>query len=72
MRPEDLRPENLLEAIGINFKGLDDDERAMQKLLLEEYKKKGKFLVDEIRRWRELNPKATLGEAIRALFEEEK
>jgi hypothetical protein len=67
-----MRPENLLEAIGIDFRGLNDEERAMQGLLVEEYKKKGRNLIREIKEWREKNPQATLGEAIRALFEQEK
>lgn len=41
----------------------------MQALLAEEYKKQGKIYIDEVKKWREKNPQATLGEAIRALFE---
>lgn len=51
--------------------GLSEDERAMQRLLVEEYRKQGKVYLDEIRAWREKNPKATMNEAIRALFDKE-
>lgn len=63
-----MRPENFLGAIGIDFRGLDDEERAMKGLLVEQYAKEGRNLVGEIKEWREKNPTATLGEAVRALF----
>ena len=62
------RSENFLEDIGIDYKGLSEEERAMKKLLLEEYKKKGKGLLIEVRKLRDENPIVTLGEAIRALY----
>lgn len=68
--PKNIRPDNLLEAIGIDFKGLSEDERAMQKLLVEEYKKQKKSLMDEVKKWREIHPEATLSDSIRALYEE--
>ena len=68
--PKYTRPENLLESLGINFKGLSEDERAMQKLLIEEYKKHQKSLLNEVKRWREDHPEATLGDSIRALYKE--
>jgi len=64
------RPDNLLEAIGINFKGLSEEERAMKTLLLEEYKKRKKYLGPEVKKWLENHPDATLGDAIRALYQE--
>jgi hypothetical protein len=64
------RPENLLESLGIDFKGLNEEERTMQKLLVEEYKKSHKNLLDEVQKWREDHPKATLGDSIRALYTE--
>lgn len=64
------RPENLLETLGINFKGLSEDEQAMQRLLIEEYKKQPKNFLEEVKKWREDHPKATLGDSIRALYEE--
>lgn len=64
-----IRPDNLLEAIGIDFRGLSEDERAMQKLLVEEYKKRQKSLMIEVKKWREEHPEATLGDSIRALYE---
>lgn len=68
--PKYKRPENLLKALGIPHESPGPEEREMQKLLLEEYKKKGKKLVEELKRWREDNPKASLGEAIRSLYKE--
>ena len=44
----EIRPKNLLEALGFDFKGLSEDERAMQQLLVEEYKKKTKEFWDDI------------------------
>ncbi len=64
------RPENLLESMGINFKGLDEEEREMKKLLMEEYKKSGKNLLAEMKKWRDSHPEATLGDSIRVLYEE--
>lgn len=69
--PKYMRPENLLEAVGVDFKGLSEEEREMKTLLLEEYKKRGKNLIEEIKKWRGDNPKATLNEAIRALYKKE-
>ena len=68
--PKYTRPENLLKSLGINFSGLSEDERAMQKLLVEEYKKQQKNLLTEVKKWREDHPEATLGDSIRALYEE--
>ncbi len=68
--PKYTRPDNLLEAFGINFKGLSEEEREMKKLLVEEYKKHQKNLLTEVKRWREDHREATLGDSIRALFEE--
>lgn len=73
--PKYTRPENLLEALGIDFKGLSEEERAMKTLLIEEYKKRGKSLGVEVKRQRENHPETTLGDAIRVLYkklEEEK
>ena len=64
------RPDNLLEAMGIDFKGLSEEERRMKELLAEEYKKRQESLLEKIRRWREGHPKATLGDSIRALYQE--
>lgn len=47
----------------------NEDERLMQDLLRQEYKKRNKFLLDEVRKWRERNPDASYGDAIRALYE---
>lgn len=58
-----------MKTIGIDYKGLNEEERTMQKLFIEEYRKKKKSLLDEVRKWREKHPESTLGEAIRALFE---
>jgi len=66
---KNIRPDNLLEALGINFKGLNEEERAMKELLIEEYKKKGKSLLVELKKWREEHPDATLSDSIRALYE---
>jgi hypothetical protein len=64
------RPDNLLEVIGINFKGLSEEERVMETLLAEEYKKHKKSLISELKKWRTNHPDATLGDAIRALYQE--
>lgn len=64
------RPENLLESLGINFKGLSEEEREMKKLLMEEYEKRQKNLLTEVKTWREDHPEVTLGDSIRALYEE--
>ena len=63
------RPENLLEALGINFKKLTEEERTMQTLLLEAYKKNGKILFTEVKNWRENNPNSSLSNAIRSLYQ---
>lgn len=68
--PKYTRPHNLLEAVGIDFKSLSEEERAMKKLLIEEYKKCGKSLLIEAKRWRENHPETTLGDAIRVLYKE--
>lgn len=68
--PKYTRPKNLIESLGINFKGLNEEERAMQKLLVEEYKKQQKSLLEEVRRWRKNHPEATLSDAIRVLYRE--
>lgn len=67
---EYTRPDNLLEAVGINFKDLSQEERAMKELLVEEYKKNKTSVVAELRRWRNDHPEATLGDSIRALYKE--
>ncbi|HEY4477366.1 MAG TPA: hypothetical protein VJB56_01950 [Candidatus Paceibacterota bacterium] len=68
--PKYTRPDNLLEAVGIDFKGLSDEERAMKTLLVEEYKKRQKNLLTEVRKWREDHPEATLSDSIQALYGE--
>lgn len=50
---------------GENYKGLTEDERAMQRLVLEEYKKDGRVYIKEVRRAREADPKMPLGEVIK-------
>ena len=52
------------------YKELSEDERAMQKLILESYQKEGKVYMKEVQRVRETNPKMSLGEAVRKLYEE--
>lgn len=64
------RPNDLLEALGIDYKGLNEDGRAMRTLLAEEYKRHQKNPGVEIKKWRENHPSATFGDAIRALYEE--
>jgi len=71
MKEQDIRPDNLLKAMGIDFKGLDAEEREMQKLLVESYREKGRNFLDEVKKWREANPAATLGQAVRALYNKE-
>ncbi len=68
--PQYIRPENLLESFGIDFKGLNEEERVMKKLLIEEYKKRQKNLLIEIKRWQEEHPKATLNDSIYSLYKE--
>jgi hypothetical protein len=68
--PKYTRPDDLLKAMGIDFKSLSEEERAMKTLLVEEYKKRQKNLLTEVKRWREDHPEATLGDSIRALYEE--
>ena len=43
----------------------------MQKLLAETYKERGKNFLEEVKKWREANPAATYGEALRALYNKE-
>jgi rubrerythrin len=51
------------------IKGLTEEERAMLKLLKEHYQKNNKgFTIDDIKDWRAQNSKASLGDAIQALF----
>ena len=64
------RPDNLLEALGINFQPLSEDERAMKSLLLEEYRKSDKNVLEEVRRWRDQHPGASLADSIRGLYQE--
>lgn len=66
---EFTRPKDFLEAIGIDYAGLSEEERAMKKLLLEEFKKAKRSLGLEVREWRAKNPASSLGDAIRALYE---
>lgn len=68
--PKNIRPDNLLEAIGIDFKGLSEEAREMKKLLVDAYKKHQKSLLIEVRKWREDHPEATLEDSIRALYQE--
>jgi len=68
--PKYIRPENLLEALGLDVKSLSEEEREMKKLLVEAYKKRQKNVLTEVRRWRENHPEATLGDSIRALYKE--
>lgn len=68
--PKYTRPENLLVAMGIDFEGLSEEEGQMEKLLVEEYRKRQKNLLVEIKKWREDHPEATLGDSIRALYKE--
>lgn len=64
------RPANVLESLGVDVKGLSEEEREMQTLLVEEYKKTQKNLLTSVKKWREAHLKATFGDAIRALFKE--
>ena len=68
MKEGNVRPDNLLKILGIDFKGLDEEEREMQKLLVEAYRENSKNLLEEVKKWREVNATATLGEAVRALY----
>lgn len=68
MEERNIRPDNLLKAAGIDFEGLNEEEREMQKLLAESYRGKGKNFLEEVKKWREVNSAATYGEAIRALY----
>jgi len=64
-----IRPDKLWEAFGLGGgESLDDDTRAMQRLLVEEYKKRGIALLDEIKKHREANPDTSLADAIKFLF----
>lgn len=64
------RPKNLLEALDIDVKSLTEEERIMQKLLVEKYKTDGKSFVDEIKKWREVNTDKSYADAIKALYEQ--
>ena len=67
---KNIRPDNLLKALGLDFEGLSEDERAMRTLLSEEYKKQQRNLMVEVKKWREAHPEATFGDSIRALYGE--
>jgi len=71
-----MRAEDLTEAItGEKHRVLNDEQRKMMHLLSEEYSRKGRTLIVEIKKWREENPSATFADAIIALYkkiEEEK
>ena len=69
-KPQYTRPENLLESLDIDYRGLSEEERAMKGLLIEEYKKRKKGLLVEVRKWRENHPEETLSDSIRALYQE--
>lgn len=59
------------DALGLDEKYLEElnkNEQAIVRLLKKKYKKNGKILVDEIRKWREENPDASFGDAIYSLF----
>ena len=64
------RPPDLLKALDIDIKPLTEDELAMQKLLVEKYKADGKSFVVEVKKWREVNPDKSFGDAIRTLYEQ--
>ena len=64
------RPADLLKSVGIDYKGLSEEERAMQKLLLEDYKRRGIVFVDEVKKWREANPQSSFNDAVKALYNE--
>lgn len=52
------------------YKGLTEDERAMQRLIIEKYKKSGRVYMEEAQRVREADPKMPLGEVVKKLYEE--
>lgn len=55
---------------GEGYKDLTEDERAMQRLILDEYKKERRVYMKEVQRVREADPKMSLGEAVKKLYEE--
>ncbi len=55
---------------GEGHKGLSEDERAMQRLILDEYKKDGRVYLKEVQRIRESDSKMPLGEVVKKLYEE--
>ena len=57
-----IRPEKIFDS------PLDEEERAMKEILIEEYKKQGKGLLIEVRKIREAAPEKSLGDAIRILY----
>jgi hypothetical protein len=66
------RPDNLVKALfGIDYKGLTEDERTMQKLLIERFKKSGRSVGREIMNWRKAHSDGSYGDAVRAIFEAE-
>lgn len=66
------RVNDLVEAItGEKHQVLNDEQREMMHLLSEEYKKKGRNLLVEIKKWREENPSATFAEAVVTLYKTE-
>ncbi len=66
-----IRPDNLMDAIfGEEVPQLSEEEHAMKSLLLEEYRKDQKNLLETLRHWRSDHPGASLGEALRALYQE--
>lgn len=70
MEEKNISTNSLLGALGIDFKGLSDEARERQKLLVESYREKGKSFLEEIKRWRVSHPTATLGDSVRALYKE--
>ena len=69
---EQIRHDDFLESfLGEKVKVLAEEEQEMKSLLAEMYKKRGKALYDAIKKYREENEAATLGDAIRALYRKE-
>ncbi len=65
-----IRPENLAQAIFGVERVFDNEEMEMKKLLIEEYRKDGRNLLGEVRKWRaEHGEEVPLGKVIRALYE---
>lgn len=66
-----IRPDNLMKAVfGEDVPELSAEEQAMKSLLMEAYKKSQKNLLEVLRSWRSEHSEASLGEAIRALYQE--